>query len=609
VSLAHRIPVRHALVTLALLAAACTFTGLGNYTLLCVPGAAGCDGSHPATCNPAGTAFVDTGNDCAAPAGACFAGSCVLCSPGATECADEAHVKTCGSNGQSWSAPASCGDQTCVSGADGGATGSCQGVCAPKATRCTDDAHVETCDPTGNWGSPTVCGSQACVNGGCTGVCAPGALGCQDQQPATCNSFGQWANTGAACSTATTCVSGLCTGECGPTQTKCADDLKVITCSPTGAWNAPAACASQACVGGACTGVCAPGTTQCSGNGVQTCSSVGQWGAVVGCGASARACCAGACTSVQSDPKNCGACGVICPSGDCYREFCDGFLVSQSGVTQAPPPTPAIAVDATSLYWTTGVGGAVMKASLSYVAGGSVTTLASSQAAPANSLAVDASSVYWINSGGYPANRTLMKVPLEGGSPSTVASAPEIGFMVLDAADVYWTSSTLMQTPIAGGASTTVASGGAPANGLHSLAIDSANLYAIVGGSSALVQLPLGGGVPVTLSASASYVAGSDGTSVAWFSGSGAALQLLQTPVGGGSTVTLATTASQPLDMVVNGSTVYWVEGLAPTMLKKVPIGGGATTTVVSSSAWIYRIAVDATSVYLFGANITMIPR
>jgi hypothetical protein len=54
----------------------------------------------------------------------------------------------------------------------------------------------------------------------------------------------------------------------------------------------------------------------------------------------------------------------------------------------------ALAVDTTNVYWTTGSGGTVMKIPL---AGGAPTTLASKQDFPA-AVAVDTTSVYWINS-------------------------------------------------------------------------------------------------------------------------------------------------------------------------------------------------------------------
>jgi hypothetical protein len=52
-----------------------------------------------------------------------------------------------------------------------------------------------------------------------------------------------------------------------------------------------------------------------------------------------------------------------------------------------------IAVDATSVYWTTYGGGTVMKLPLG---GGTPVTLASGQSSPTR-IAVDATSVYWTN--------------------------------------------------------------------------------------------------------------------------------------------------------------------------------------------------------------------
>jgi len=64
----------------------------------------------------------------------------------------------------------------------------------------------------------------------------------------------------------------------------------------------------------------------------------------------------------------------------------------------------AMAVDATSVYWTNnGNPPTVMKVSLG---GGTLITLASGQSDP-NSIAVDATSVYWTDSG----LGTVMKTP------------------------------------------------------------------------------------------------------------------------------------------------------------------------------------------------------
>ena len=61
----------------------------------------------------------------------------------------------------------------------------------------------------------------------------------------------------------------------------------------------------------------------------------------------------------------------------------------------------AVAVDATSAYWTEHTGYRVMKAP---IGGGATTTLASGQTYP-NGIAVDTTSVYWVSDDG-----TVMKL-------------------------------------------------------------------------------------------------------------------------------------------------------------------------------------------------------
>ena len=134
----------------------------------------------------------------------------------------------------------------------------------------------------------------------------------------------------------------------------------------------------------------------------------------------------------------------------------------------------AITVDATSIYWTRVdyedeggiIEGAVMKAPL---AGGTPITLAR---APAGwGIAVDATSVYW--TGG----DAVMKVPLAGGTPTTLASGQDhpVGIAV-DTTDVSIGrptgrfidggpdpdaehNGTVMKVLLAGGTPTTIASG------------------------------------------------------------------------------------------------------------------------------------------------------
>lgn len=93
-----------------------------------------------------------------------------------------------------------------------------------------------------------------------------------------------------------------------------------------------------------------------------------------------------------------------------------------------------IAIDATSIYWTSGV--AVMTVPLG---GGTPTTLASGYRAQA--IAIDATSIYWTEWGVH-GDGAVMKLPLHGGKVTTLASGQRYPKAIaVDASSVYWTSS------------------------------------------------------------------------------------------------------------------------------------------------------------------------
>src|SRR5579884_1013885 len=87
-------------------------------------------------------------------------------------------------------------------------------------------------------------------------------------------------------------------------------------------------------------------------------------------------------------------------------------------------------------------------------AGAVITVLASCLDTP-GSIVVDASNVYWASAGG------LMRAPIAGGQPVTLAAGPTYGVAV-DAQNVYWTESTtnvgvVVATPLAGGSALSLA--------------------------------------------------------------------------------------------------------------------------------------------------------
>jgi hypothetical protein len=171
---------------------------------------------------------------------------------------------------------------------------------------------------------------------------------------------------------------------------------------------------------------------------------------------------------------------------------------------------------------------------------GTPTILASGLDFP-GSIAVDATSVYWVRGGtdgkpppdGY---ATLMKAPIGGGTPITLASAGQQisgGSITVDANNVYWTISvyalengttvctvgTVAAVPIGGGTPTLLASG---QNGPDAIAVDGTDLYWVNVGST-----------------------GNDGS-------------VMKLPIAGGDAITLASQQAQPTSIAVDDTSVYW---------------------------------------------------
>jgi len=191
-------------------------------------------------------------------------------------------------------------------------------------------------------------------------------------------------------------------------------------------------------------------------------------------------------TSVAADSAN-----VYFTSGDAVGAVpFDAGGVAHSLVQMPPDLANNIAIDSTSIYWTSGpgtVGGSLLKTALD---GGPVTTLVSGACVPSY-VTIHGSAAYYL------ACDKVLSVPLSGGTPTSLASTANASAQGIAADDtnVYWSEqpngtggqcAVIMKAPIGGGASTTLLVTQLYPN---ALATDGTNLY--WSGPAGLVKLPL----------------------------------------------------------------------------------------------------------------------
>jgi hypothetical protein len=266
-----------------------------------------------------------------------------------------------------------------------------------------------------------------------------------------------------------------------------------------------------------------------------------------------------------------------------------------SGVT----PT-SVTVDSSNVYWGTSTDWSTSTSSISKVptTGGSATVLASG-IPYTSSIAVDASNAYWIDNG------NSYKVPIGGGSVTTLAPAYNTNIVVSSGSLYYAFSPNGVQKVSTSSGSVTVlsadsAGGAAP----YAVAVDSTYVY-WSNWSGDLKKIPLGGGSETTISTGvmASSLA-VDSTNVYWSDYQG----IHKIPIGGG-TQTILTSSISPVSIVLDATRIYWASS---TSVGYVPITGGSLTVLATSPSPTYVqngnvtsncIAVDSTSVYWGSTN------
>jgi len=271
------------------------------------------------------------------------------------------------------------------------------------------------------------------------------------------------------------------------------------------------------------------------------------------------------------------------------------------------------------------------------VDGGAVTAVAvGSPSSVAWAVALDGTNVYWTSAdigplpdGGVPFD--ILSTPRGGGPTTTLLSGQQmITGLAVDGTSIYWGSrgagdqAVMMRMPLAGGAPETLATAAMVSSscGWGCVAVDSTSAYWAPAGS--VMKVPLSCGMPVSLAPTGSVNAlAVAATGVYWEQsnslddGIDAGTWSVRTvPLGGGQVTTIASNAAYPIQpLAVDATNVYWTYqdcnascgnsfACSCSAIASAPLAGGAPTQLVTGLAERpFALAVDATSVYWVGQN------
>lgn len=255
-----------------------------------------------------------------------------------------------------------------------------------------------------------------------------------------------------------------------------------------------------------------------------------------------------------------------------------------------------VVTDGTFVYWADHEGGTLNSVA---VGGGSASSFATGQVHPL-ALAVDVNNAYWVAANGVYQFGGSAVTLLASGSPTSIA---------VDSSYVYWTDEgtqsqegTVKRVPIGGGTVTTIATGQASPRGIF---VSGSTVYWVNYGNGEVMSAAITGGGVVALAASQSgptslVVVGSK---VYWTNYMGG--ELMSCATGGGSATVLAVGLTGADNLVSDGTRLFWsvssyaLAGVAPANVPMI------LTSLISSfsisvlvDATVNGLAVDTVNIY-----------
>jgi hypothetical protein len=220
--------------------------------------------------------------------------------------------------------------------------GICDGTCSPGFSDCNNNKQLDGCETASDINNCGGCGivcssanmsSVSCTAGVCNGTCNVGFADCNNNKQldgceATVNTINDPNNCGCGyiCSkknmATVTCSSGICNGTCKAGFADCNNNKQIDGCEaavntntdPNNCGGCGIVCSTSnmstvTCKKGVCSGTCKAGFTDCNNN-----------KQLDGCEAA---------VNTNTDPNNCGGCGIVCSGTNmatvtCKKGICSG---------------------------------------------------------------------------------------------------------------------------------------------------------------------------------------------------------------------------------------------------------------------------------------------